>query len=282
VGEQGPRRTGEDEGEAAGSLPAGSSAGEAGGPADRRAGSVTASLPRLRANLRDVRERIAAAARVAGRDPAELTLVAVSKTWPASDVLALRALGVVHFAENREQEAGPKVTQVSSGLGAAPTDPPVWHFVGQLQRNKANAVARWADWVQSVDRPELVASLSRAAVSQGRTITVCVQVSLDTLGGAGAAGRGGVAAADVGRLTDLVAEAAGLRLAGVMAVAPRGELPRPAFARLREVAEGLWHTHPEARVVSAGMSGDLEAAVAEGATHLRIGTALFGERRPVP
>jgi uncharacterized pyridoxal phosphate-containing UPF0001 family protein len=158
----------------------------------------------------------------------------------------------------------------------------VWHFVGQLQRNKANAVARWADWVQSVDRAELVASLERAALAAGRELTVCLQVSLGSPGGAGVAGRGGVAPDEVGRLADLVGAAGGLRLAGVMAVAPRGEPPRPAFARLRVVAERLWRDHPEARVISAGMSGDLEAAVVEGATHLRIGTALFGERLPVP
>ncbi|OHV40733.1 PLP-binding domain-containing protein [Pseudofrankia sp. EUN1h] len=257
-----------------------------------RWGVGAARLARLRANLRDVRERIDAAARAAGRDPAGLTLVAVSKTWPADDVLALRALGVAHFAENREQEAAPKVAQVLSRLGgtASPDEPgapdglhgPVWHFVGQLQRNKTNAVVRWADWVQSVDRPELVAALARAATSQGRMIAVCLQVSLDTSGDGGVSGRGGVAPSDVARLTDLVAAAAGLRLAGVMAVAPRGEDPRPAFARLREVSERLTRDHPEAWVMSAGMSGDLEAAVAEGATHLRIGTALFGERRPVP
>ncbi|WP_241834763.1 YggS family pyridoxal phosphate enzyme [Pseudofrankia asymbiotica] len=262
-----------------------------------------ADLARLRANLGEVRERITVAARAAGREPAELTLIAVSKTWPAADVLTLHALGVTHFAENREQEAAPKVADVLSRLGAAgtpgaaggldaagdedmpgtaarlPKGAPLWHFVGQLQRNKANAVARWADWVQSVDRPELVTSLSRAAASRGRMIAVCVQVCLDT---PGTTGRGGAAPGDVARMTDLVAEAPGLRLAGVMAVAPRGEPPQPAFARLRRVAEGVWRNHPEARVISAGMSGDLEAAVAEGATHLRIGTALFGERRPVP
>ncbi|MBL7628826.1 YggS family pyridoxal phosphate enzyme [Frankia nepalensis] len=262
-----------------------------------------ADLARLAVNLADVRERIEAAARAAGRDPAELTLVAVSKTWPASDVLGLWALGVTHFAENREQEAAPKVAAVLAALatgpsggggpeagegtavaGGPPAGPasPVWHFVGQLQRNKVNAIARWADWVQSVDRPELVASLSRAAVAGGRVLTICVQVCLDSPGGAGAAGRGGVAPGDVGSLTELVANAEGLRLAGVMAVAPRGEPARPAFARLRTVAERLWRDHPDARVISAGMSGDLEDAVAEGATHLRIGTALFGERRPVP
>jgi pyridoxal phosphate enzyme (YggS family) len=233
---------------------------------------------RLAANLRDVRERIAAAARGAGRDVGELTLVAVSKTWPAEDVIGLRALGVTDFAENREQEAAPKVAAVAAALGAEATAGPVWHFVGQLQRNKASAVARWADWVQSVDRLELVAALARAAVSSARQLTICIQVSLDPPGGAGTVVRGGAAPADVPKIAEMVAAADGLRLAGVMAVAPRGEPPRPAFARLREVAENLSRDYPDARVISAGMSGDLEAAVAEGATHLRIGTALFGER----
>jgi PLP dependent protein len=264
---------------------------------DNVPGPDSAVVPlRLRANLRDVRDRIDAAARVAGRDPAELTLIAVSKTWPAADVVALRRLGLQHFAENREQEAAAKVEAVHAGLGLAgpvgDAEPaqvesrPTWHFVGQLQRNKANAVARWADWVQCVDRPELVTSLSRAAENAGRELTVCLQVSLDTPSNGGARpvgpGRGGVAPDDILPLADLVAAAGSLRLAGVMAVAPRGEPARPAFALLRRVAESVWRSHPEARVISAGMSGDLEAAVVEGATHLRIGTALFGERLPVP
>jgi len=270
--------------------------------ADTSGGGPRADLSRLRDNLLAVQNRIAAAAQAAGRDPAELTLVAVSKTWPAADIVTLRGFGVTDFAENREQEAAPKVAEVQARLGLPPagasgrgdsrhvfdqgTERPIWHYVGQLQRNKANAVARWADWVQCVDRPELVASLARAAASAGRQLTVCVQVSLDTSpGGPDGArndARGGVGPADVPGLADLVAAAGWLRLAGVMAVAPRGQPPRPAFARLREVAEKLRQIHPEARVISAGMSGDLEAAVAEGATHLRIGTALFGERLPVP
>ncbi|WP_045878311.1 YggS family pyridoxal phosphate enzyme [Pseudofrankia sp. DC12] len=270
--------------------------------ADTSGGGPRADLSRLRDNLRDVQNRIAAAAQAAGRDPAELTLVAVSKTWPAVDVVTLHGFGVTDFAENREQEAAPKVAEVQARLGLPPagasgggesrhvgdegTERPIWHYVGQLQRNKANAVARWADWVECVDRPELVVSLARAAASAGRQLTVCLQVSLDMPpggpDGARNGARGGVAPADVPGLADLVAAAGWLRLAGVMAVAPLGQPPRPAFARLREVAEKLRQIHPEARVISAGMSGDLEAAVAEGATHLRIGTALFGERLPVP
>ncbi|MCK9893868.1 YggS family pyridoxal phosphate enzyme [Frankia sp. AgB32] len=270
----------------------------------------------LAARLAAVRARIEAAARAAGRDPAELTLIAVSKTYPAEDVVMLRTLGVGHFAENREQEAGSKVNSVTQRLGVvasprggeadratatplavgaadrdgAPGAGPVWHFVGQLQRNKARSILSWADWVQSVDRPALVPLLSRLAVERGHPLSVCLQVLLDVRSASGGSapvgvagsGRGGIVPGDLPALADLVEEAPGLTLQGVMAVAPRGEPPRPAFAELRAVAERLVADHPRATVVSAGMSGDLEAAVAEGATHLRIGTALFGERPGVP
>jgi pyridoxal phosphate enzyme (YggS family) len=241
----------------------------------------------LRANLAAVLARMDRAARAAGRDPGELTLVAVSKTHPPVDVADLFRLGVGHFAENRAQEAGGKVPAVVDVLGAgrgadpAPRRPaPVWHFVGQLQRNKARQVVEWADWIHSVDRAGLVGALSRAAVSAGRRIDVCVQVCLDDP--AGSAGRGGADPSIVPELAALVASSGGLRLAGVMAVAPRKLPPRPAFARLREVSDALRRDHPGAWVISAGMSGDLEVAVAEGATHLRIGTALFGPRGAVP
>ncbi|SNQ45655.1 conserved hypothetical protein [Frankia canadensis] len=260
----------------------------------------------LTGRLERVRERIDAAARAAGRDPARLTLIAVSKTYPAEDVVMLHTLGLRDFAENREQEAGPKVNLVTRGLAAGPAGPvgpvaggsgpfgaadgPRWHFVGQLQRNKARSVLRWADWVQSVDRPGLVGVLSRLAVERGLPLSVCLQVSLgirsatdgsDTAGVAGS-GRGGIDPGGLPDLADLVAEAPGLELRGVMAVAPRGEPARSAFELLRKVSNRLVADHPEATVISAGMSGDLEAAIAEGATHLRIGTALFGERPGVP
>jgi pyridoxal phosphate enzyme (YggS family) len=242
----------------------------------------------LRLNLADIRDRIAVAAAAAGRPAGEITLIAVSKTWPAADVVALHGLGVTDFAENREQEARPKVADVTDqaaragwpGRVAGPPVPPRWHFVGQLQRNKVPAVARWAHWVHSVDRAPLVAALSRAAVAHGREIVVCLQVLLDQDGAD--AGRGGAPPAGVPALGDLVAGSQGLVLAGVMGVAPRDVPARPAFARLREVSEVLRRQHPDAWVISAGMSGDLAEAVAESATHLRIGTALFGQRRGVP
>jgi PLP dependent protein len=224
---------------------------------------------RLEENLRAVRERIAAAARAAGRDPGSVALLAVSKTWPADDVRALAALGQRDFGENRAQELIAKATELT-GL------PVRWHFVGQLQRNKAAAVARIGAVVHTVDRESLALALHRAG-QDGEPVDVLVQVDLGGAAGELAA-RGGAAPADVPALADLVAGCAGLRLRGLMAVAPRGEEPGPAFGRLAEVAARLRADHPEAAELSAGMSGDLEAAVAAGATIVRVGTALFGDR----
>jgi pyridoxal phosphate enzyme (YggS family) len=226
----------------------------------------------LQGNLRAVHARIAAAARAAGRDPASVALLAISKTWPAADVRALAALGQVDFGENRAQELVGKAAQLAEL-------PLRWHFVGQLQRNKAAAVARLGAVVHSVDRPSLAAVLDRAG-QEARPVQVLLQVDLGGQPG-GAAARGGASPADVPALADLVAGAAGLRLRGLMAVAPRGENPRPAFDRLAALAARVRQDHPEAVDLSAGMSGDLEAAVAAGATIVRVGTALFGDR-PLP
>ena len=221
----------------------------------------------LAANLAAVEGRIAAACRQAGRDRRDVTLIAVSKTWPAEDVALLRDLGVADFGENRDQEAAPKAAAVPDVR---------WHFVGAVQTNKARSVASYADVVHSVDRPGLVTALSAGAVRAGRVVDALVQVSLD-----GAPGRGGAPPKDVPGLADAVAAADGLRLAGVMAVAPLGADPAEAFARLAEVAAELRSQHPQAVTISAGMSGDLEQAVAAGANALRVGTALFGHRAPL-
>jgi pyridoxal phosphate enzyme (YggS family) len=231
----------------------------------------------LEENLRAVRARIDAAARAAGRDPDSVALLAVSKTWPSADVRALAALGQLDFGENRAQELLGKAADLSD-LSLR------WHFVGQLQRNKAAAVARLGAVVHSVDRPSLASALDRAGQEgmgrEGRPIDVLLQVDLGGQPG-GAAARGGALPADVPALSDLVAGAAGLRLRGLMAVAPRGENPRPAFDRLAALAARVRADHPEAVELSAGMSGDLEAAVAAGSTIVRVGTALFGDR-PLP
>lgn len=230
-------------------------------------------MPDLEENLRAVRSRIADAARAAGRDPASVALLAVSKTWPAEDVRALAALGQHDFGENRAQELQQKAAELADAELR-------WHFVGQLQRNKAAAVARLGAVVHTVDRESLARALDRVGEQTGRPVEVLLQVDLGGAAGEIAA-RGGAAPEDVPALADLVDEAAGLRLRGLMAVAPRGEDPRGAFDRLGAVAARVRADHPQAVDVSAGMSGDLEAAIAAGATIVRVGTALFGNR-PLP
>jgi PLP dependent protein len=212
--------------------------------------------------------RLAAACAAAGRSREQVRLVAVTKTRPASDVALLAGLGVTDVGESRDQEASAKAAALA-GL------PLRWHQVGRLQRNKARSTARWASWVHSVDRAPLVAALSDGAVRAGRELAVLLQVSLD-----GDPGRGGALPADLPALADEVAAAEGLVLRGVMAVAPLGEDPARAFDRLADVAARLRADHPAADAVSAGMSGDLEAAVAAGATIVRVGTALLGHRPP--
>ncbi|TDC55141.1 YggS family pyridoxal phosphate-dependent enzyme [Actinomadura sp. KC345] len=223
----------------------------------------------LAEGIAGVRDRIAAACAAADRDEAEITLIAVTKTFPASDVRLLAGLGLTDVGENRDQEARPKAADCADL-------PLTWHFVGSLQTNKARAVAGYADVVHSVDRSRLVTALSDAAVRAGRTLRCLVQVSLDE-----EEGRGGAPVRDVPALADGIAGADGLELGGVMAVAPLGADPAPAFTRLAEVAAEVRRNHPDASIVSAGMSGDLEQAIASGATHLRVGTALLGGRRAI-
>ncbi|KGN40235.1 YggS family pyridoxal phosphate-dependent enzyme [Knoellia aerolata] len=221
----------------------------------------------LAANLAAVHDRIGAAAAAAGRSASGVELVVVTKYFPASDIDLLVDLGVRHIGENKDQEARAKVDEI------ARREAVTVHFIGQLQSNKVAHVAAYADVVQSVDRAKIVRALDRAAERVGRRLDVLVQVALD-----GEAGRGGAVPDDVPAVADLVGESAHLDLRGVMAVAPREGEPRAAFARLREVADGIRDAHPDATWVSAGMSGDLEDAVAEGATHLRVGTAILGTR----
>ena len=238
--------------------------------ADRRA--------RLAASLGEVRERIARACSAAGRRPDEVTLVAVTKTYPASDVRLLAGLGVTDVGENRDQEASAKAAAVAAaGVGVR------WHYVGRLQRNKTTSVVRYADVVESVDSIRLAAALDAAARTHRSTpLDVLVQVSID-----GDRARGGAVAddpepdRDLWRVADAVAGSAGLRLGGVMAVAPQDWDPDRAFAALAALVERLVETHQGATAVSAGMSGDLEQAIRHGATHVRIGTSLLGMRNPL-
>ena len=228
-------------------------------------------LEQVRSGLDAVRARIDDARRAAGRTD-DVTLVVVTKTFPASDVDILARLGVDDVAENRDQEAKAKRADCVEG-GALR-----WHMIGQLQRNKAASVARWADVVESVDRAELVGPLDRAAQAAGRVLEVLLQVSLDP---DPLPGRGGATPGEVPALADLVAAHAGLSLRGVMGVAPHPGDPDEAFARLQVVSDRLRTDHPGAHRISAGMSGDLEQAVAHGATQVRIGGAVLGQRSVV-
>ena len=235
---------------------------------------MTTREDELRSNLQQARERIEKACQAAGRSPDEVTLVAITKTFPVSDVRALADLGIRDVGENREQELKTK----------APDCPDLtWHFVGQLQSKKARSVVRYASVVHSVDRLSLVAALSKAAVAEEKTLRCLLQVSLASYGSADAAtgaARGGVEPSDVLDLAGEVASADGLELGGVMAVAPLGSDPDEAFAGLLDVALRLRSEHPGADWISAGMTADLDAAIRQGATHVRLGRALLGTRTP--
>ncbi|TQE23423.1 YggS family pyridoxal phosphate-dependent enzyme [Streptomyces ipomoeae] len=228
----------------------------------------------LAENLAKVERRIAAACAAAGRKRDEVTLIVVTKTYPASDVRILSELGVVHVAENKDQDAAPKAAECSDL-------PLLWHFVGQLQTNKVRSVVRYADLVQSVDRSRLVTTLSKEAVRAGREVGCLIQVALDA-DESGRGARGGVGPGGIEELADLVADSPGLRLDGLMTVAPlTGEYAgrqRATFERLMDLSTDLRRAHPAANMVSAGMSADLEDAVAAGATHVRVGTAVLGVR----
>jgi len=217
----------------------------------------------LAERLATVDAGIADAARAAGRDPGALTRIVVTKFHPASLVRELAALGVHDIGENRHQEAQVKAAETA--------DLPLrWHFVGQLQSNKARAVRRYAHAIHSIDRDSLVDALADA---DAQALDGFLEIDLS-----GEPGRGGVAPADAERLAERVLATPGLRLVGVMGVAPLGAEPRPAFALLREVSDRIRTLAPDADRISAGMSGDYREAILEGATHLRIGTAITGKR----
>lgn len=234
-----------------------------------------ARLEELSANLHQVHERVASACRACGRRPGDVSLIVVTKFFPGSDIETLCRLGVTDIGENREQEMSAKVAalppEVRQRLHV--------HFIGQLQSNKVPSLVSFVDTVHSVDRAKLVNALDRAATSAGRDLGVLVQVSLS--GDTPARGRGGIPLEAVAELADSVAASAHLSLRGLMAVAPLGVDPGAAFEELATVSRGVRADHPEATWISAGMSADLEAAVANGATHLRVGSAILGSRPPI-
>ena len=225
----------------------------------------------IAANLATVRGRIDHACDEVGRDPSEVCLVVVTKFFPESDLRILAGLGVTDVGENRHQEAEAKAAACAD-LGLR------WHFIGGLQSNKAAAVARYADVVESVDRAKLVRRLDDGAAERSRPVDCLLQVSLDP---PDAEGRSGADPADLDSLADAVRAAGHLTLRGLMAVAPLGADPADAFSRLGRIHHELVTAHPEATWLSAGMSADLEAAVHAGATHVRVGSAILGSRPDV-
>lgn len=241
---------------------------------DRRVSERKAELAE---SLAEVRARIDAACAAAGRASAEVRLLAVTKTFPASDVALLADLGLTEFAENRDQEAAPKAAEFAQARPGADVR---WHMVGRMQRNKARSIVGWAREVQSVDSPRLADALAKAVATarargeRDEPLSVLLQASLD-----GDPERGGAVLSELPTLADAVVRSGELILRGVMAVAPRTMLAEVAFEALAKASEHLRKDHPEATELSAGMSGDLEAAIAHGSTCVRVGTALLGYRR---
>jgi pyridoxal phosphate enzyme (YggS family) len=223
----------------------------------------------LAGRLAGLTARIEKACATAGRDVAGVTLIAVTKTYPAADVRLLHGLGIRDFGENRDEEGAGKSAECVQLAGVR------WHFIGQLQTRKAASVARYADLVHSVDRLRLVSRLGAAVRAAGRQVTCLVQVSIDA-----DPERGGVPPGGVAEVAEAIEAEPGLLLGGVMAVAPMGMDPAAAFGALRASAAAVRAVRPGAAIISAGMSGDMEEAIAAGATHLRIGTALLGDRKP--
>jgi PLP dependent protein len=226
---------------------------------------MTDRRSQVAAALEAARERITQACIAANRVD-DVTLVVVTKTFPVSDVAILADLGVQHVAENRAQEGQAKAEALADRALT-------WHFIGQLQRNKAASVAAWADVIESVDRPALLAPLARGVRDGADALDVLIQVSLDE-----PPDRGGVAPADLLELAAQVATTPHLNLAGLMAIAPYPGDPDEAFARLADLQATLTARFPDATVLSAGMSGDLETAIAHGATQVRVGGAILGNR----
>ena len=212
-------------------------------------------------NLQEVKERIQSAANSVNRDPNEVELIVVTKTFPISDIEILRDLGELNFGENRDQEAGPKAQMI----------PATWHFQGQIQSNKIKSICEWADVIHSISSEKEILKFAQSA----RKHQVFLQVSLD-----GQVGRGGASPADLAQLADLVNESNNLELLGLMAVAPLGVEPMKAFADLAQINQGFAGQFPNSKFLSAGMSGDFEAAIKNGATHIRVGSSILGSRSP--
>ena len=229
---------------------------------------MTTRREQLATNVNSVQQQIISACAQSKRHIDDITLIAVTKTWPASDIELLSDLGVTDIGENRDQEARPKHDQLAEL-------PVTWHAIGQLQTNKVKSVCQWADVLHSVDRPSLVAALAKATADRAQPLGVFIQVSLDSEFDPN---RGGCRPADMLDLADSIVQIDGLSLLGVMGVAPLSGDTHEAFANLQQHSQTLTHTFPQAHFISAGMSDDFEVAIKFGATHLRIGSLILGHR----
>jgi pyridoxal phosphate enzyme (YggS family) len=212
-------------------------------------------------SLQEVKERIQSAAASVNRNPNEISLIVVTKTFPISDIEILRDLGEVNFGENRDQEAGPKAQAI----------PATWHFQGQIQSNKIKSICEWADVIHSISSEKEILRFAQSP----RRHQVFLQVSLD-----GQEGRGGASPSDLAQIADLVNQSNNLELLGLMAVAPLGVEPDKAFADLAHINQGFVGQFPNSKYLSAGMSGDFETAIKYGATHIRVGSSILGSRSP--
>jgi pyridoxal phosphate enzyme (YggS family) len=214
-------------------------------------------------SLQDVNSRIDSAAQLAGRDLAEITLIAVTKTYPVSDVAILRDLGQINFGENRTEEGSIKSLEV----------PGIWHYQGQVQSRKLREIASWANVIHSLDQISHIEKLNRICDENGKKIGVFIQLSLD-----GAPDRGGVLEQELGGLADAVAASSGLELNGLMCVPPVEYEHQLAFAEIAQIHQRFISKFPSAKSLSAGMSSDFEIAIANGATHIRVGSEILGSR----
>jgi pyridoxal phosphate enzyme (YggS family) len=215
----------------------------------------------ITANLQEVKDRITRAAQLADRDPAEIELIVVTKTFPITDIEVLSELGEHNFGENRDQEAAPKASAISA----------TWHFQGQIQSNKIKSISQWADVIHSISTVKEILKFAQSP----RSHQVFLQVSLD-----GELERGGASPSELPELAEIVNESNNLELMGLMAVGPLGVDPKIAFSDLAQIHQGFKAAFPNAKYLSAGMSGDFEAAILQGATHIRVGSSILGSRSP--
>ena len=214
-------------------------------------------------SLGSVEARISAAAESAGRKRCDITLIAVTKTYPVSDAEILHGLGVNNFGENRNEEGAEKSSQVSG----------TWHFQGQVQSRKLRDIAGWATFIHSIDSPAHAEKLSRICTELGKDISIFLQLSLD-----GVPERGGVVAAEIFALAEKVSDLPNIKLAGLMCVPPVSFEHQRAFSDIADIHQRFIATFPKALFLSAGMSSDFEVAIAHGATHLRVGSQILGSR----